>query len=175
MDSQQQALHGLQQQSLLAKVQENIAEVEKSSRLCDQELLDAEAESDMKKGLMELVQEQMNQLRLEMEELEQKLVSKKNKSLLLQKKRWMLHDYEGFLKGTLFSGKAEGALFFTRTLEAFAHAQGLGTLSLEAEIRRSTDGFSFAFQDQSFVYLKGRDDTFYIHPEPVSIADLLKP
>lgn len=174
MDSLQQALHGLQQQSLLAKVQENISEVEKSTRLCDQELLDAEAESDMKKGLMELVQEQMNQLKSDLEELEQKLVSKKNESILLRKKRWMLHDYDGFLRGALFSEKVQGALFFTSTLEELAHALGVGTLSMEVEIRQSADGFSFHFQGKSYVFLKA-SERVYVHPEAIDVAVFLKP
>jgi hypothetical protein len=174
MDSLQQALHGLQQQSLLAKVKENISEVERSSRHCDQELLDAEAESDMKKGLMEQVQEQMNQLKTDLEELEQKLVSKKNESMILQKKRWMLHDYEGFLQGALFSEKVQGALFFTSTLEELAHTLGVGTLSLEVEIRQSTDGLSFLFQGKTYVFLKAHERV-YVHPEAIDVAVFLKP
>jgi len=165
--------HGLQHRSLLTKISEHLGLVRENVTLADRKLIDLEAEIQAKGSWLERLEQQAQALRMEQVELEKGRLAQLGILEQFRDQEAMLQDFLGLLRGNLFQESEQGAVFFTHSLQDFAHFYGEGTLIVEAALKQSADEFSFPFQGKTFVYIRGPKGV-YLHPEPVDLPDFFR-
>lgn len=154
----------MQQEELLKKAQELLAESELDFEQSDSKFLDLEAKREFKTLELAALEDRSVEIQDQCRELNAQCGKNLKEKLILEQRVNLLRDFEGFLGGILFKDSVEGAKYFTMTMSVFAFEHGLGEMSLEEQLLKSTDGFTISLEGEKYAFLKAFDGKYYFHP-----------